>query len=687
MLTVLIANIAGAALASERITLAKDSLFSLDDLQLKLNDEIIGSITKNDNSGLTIEFNEYGKTSLEIINNLVKDLQFYAPEIIEDGTRKISLSLNDGGGSNEFGESETIITRNLNLFVGQSGTTGKDIINGSNDIEEALVGGTGVDTLVGGVGDFIDLQLEKDFFNLYTSNTLPDNYFNKVNLGIDNSDTSSDLSSIQSALNDKYGLDNSISFNFKENYNDVSGLLTIDLNAIEGISDPRAVEVLFVENINSENGVNYISETNLVKSENIDGNNILTLDIKAKAKELLVGLNSDDTKFNKNLQDILGENFDDTVGNDVLSNIISTLTSNLILRTKNSLDDVFVSPSTMQLNNSQEIDKLQNVENVKGSDDSDHIFGSNNDNILDGRSGNDILYGGAGNDKISGGEGDDIISGGAGNDYIDGGAGNDLIYVSAGSNAFETQGQTIIGGEGFDTLSFDHIKNGVLLDFVFGIGTLDEVSGKGVLGGDGIGEVIYFVLEGQTYHTFEKIIGSQVNDYIVNLTPWDHFMEIFGGQGNDQIVGSYGDELLSGGLGNDTLSGGFGVDTLSGGEGFDKFIILDDTPSESFKKQWILNNPEDEELLNSDNIFKSDDIIKDFQTGIDVIDLTAISSFNVDLSSNTDNNALTIKNKEENKFDAVMEINTENVNVSITLENFGSVNDDSEEALLSSILV
>ena len=131
---------------------------------------------------------------------------------------------------------------------------------------------------------------------------------------------------------------------------------------------------MFVENISSENGINYISETNLVKSENIDDNNILTLDIKAKAKELLVGLNSDDTKFNKNLQDILGENFDDTVGNDVLSNIISTLTSNLILRTKNSLDDVFVSPSTMQLNNSQEIDKLQNVENVKGSDDSDHIL-------------------------------------------------------------------------------------------------------------------------------------------------------------------------------------------------------------------------------------------------------------------------------------------------------------------------
>ena len=54
--------------------------------------KLLVQLTKNDSSGLTIEFNEYGKTSLEIINNLVKDLQFYAPEIIEDGTRKISLS-------------------------------------------------------------------------------------------------------------------------------------------------------------------------------------------------------------------------------------------------------------------------------------------------------------------------------------------------------------------------------------------------------------------------------------------------------------------------------------------------------------------------------------------------------------------------------------------------------------------
>ena len=32
-------------------------------------------------------------------------------------------------------------------------------------------------------------------------------------------------------------------------------LLTIDLNTIVGINDPKAVEVLFVENMISENGI------------------------------------------------------------------------------------------------------------------------------------------------------------------------------------------------------------------------------------------------------------------------------------------------------------------------------------------------------------------------------------------------------------------------------------------------
>ena len=112
-------------------------------------------------------------------------------------------------------------------------------------------------------------------------------------------------------MNNEYGVNNSISFDFKENYNSETGKLIIDLNSLEGVNDPKAVEVLFVENISSENGNNYISETSLIRPD--IGNNIITLNLIAKAKELFVGLNSDNSKFKKNLQNILGEKSNDDV--------------------------------------------------------------------------------------------------------------------------------------------------------------------------------------------------------------------------------------------------------------------------------------------------------------------------------------------------------------------------------------
>ena len=38
----------------------------------------------------------------------------------------------------------------------------------------------------------------------------------------------------------------------------------------------------------------------------------------------------------------------------------------------------------MQLNDTQDIDTLDNIQNVKGSEDKDHVFGSNNNNTLEG---------------------------------------------------------------------------------------------------------------------------------------------------------------------------------------------------------------------------------------------------------------------------------------------------------------
>ena len=581
-LMVSIASIAGEIMASERIVLNKDSLFSMTKVKLLLGENEIGTIDNaNDFNGLKINFDVSGTTSLEIINNFIKDLEFYAPEIMESGKREISLTLNDGGGTNEFGENETVITRNLNLFVGKSGSLGDDTIDGDNIDEEALIGGLGQDTLIGGEGDYIDLQLEKEFFDLYSSKAIAPTFYNQVNLGIDNTDTTSDLGIIQSKLNNIYHSDMTI--NYENNYNEATGFLTISNFKINNVDqDISTNQVYLVEEMNGYNNndisMQYSSETSLSDFITVSGDS-LVIDIVGKAKELLVGVKSYDVTYNRQIQNILGENNDDEIGNAELNKIVENIKSNLIIKNKINIEDDFVNAGTMVLNGTEEIDQIVDIKNIKGSKYEDHILGSKEDNFIDGRSGNDVIYGGAGNDNIVGGTGHDIISGGAGNDYIDGGEGDDTIYVSSGLNVIDAIGQTIIGGEGNDTLSFENINNGVLLDFVFGIGTFDEVDALGVTSqnGDGIGEVIYFVLEGETYHSFEKIIGSGVNDYIVNLTPWDHFMEIFGGQGNDTLIGSYGNELISGGAGNDFISGGYGVDTLIGGKGFDTFVILDDT--------------------------------------------------------------------------------------------------------------
>ena len=642
-------------------------------------EKVIGTIISDNNNGLNIKFNEFDATDLVIVNNLVKDLAFYAPQIDELGTRQISLILNDGGGPNEFGENETVITRNIDLFVGKTGTIGNETIDGTNDIHETLIGGAGVDSLIGGEGDYIDLQLEKEFYDLYSNIIITDPFYNKVNLGIDYNNSSKDLNIIQSKLDEAYNPE--LAIDFEESYDQSSGLLTISNIIINDNSDNIPSYKLFL--LEEMNG--YKSETDLFDFISYSGNDIV-LDVLGKAKELLVSSKVNSVNYNREIVHILGENQDSIMGNQELSIIINTIKSNLVIKNKISMQENFINTGTMVLNGTDEFDSVEGIKNVKGSEFNDHILGSKENNIIDGKAGDDIIYGGYGNDYILGGDGNDIISSGPGNDFIDAGAGDDIIYVSSGENVKNGEGQTILGGSGFDTLSFENINNGVLLDFVFGMGSLDEVDGTDIANttGDGLGEVIYFVLEGETYHTFEKIIGSGVNDYIINLTPWDKVVEIFGGHGDDNLFGSYGNEFLSGGMGNDILSGGYGVDILKGGAGFDTFFILDDTPTEEFKKQWILNNPEDEKIINEDNIFKSEDIIKDFVVGVDTLDLTAIVKAGANLSKDINTNDISVTSV--NKFDALMEIKSESegINVSITLENFG---DYTEADLLNSILV
>ncbi len=80
------------------------------------------------------------------------------------------------------------------------------------------------------------------------------------------------------------------------------------------------------------------------------------------------------------------------------------------------------------------------------------------------------------------------------------------------------------------------------------------------------------------------LVGGALNDTLI------------GGAGGDLLSGGAGQDSLSGGFGNDILMDGTGMDTLSGGAGADIFVLTRDG---------------------------ADDVILDYQLGVDRLDLTA----------------------------------------------------------------
>ncbi len=195
---------------------------------------------------------------------------------------------------------------------------------------------------------------------------------------------------------------------------------------------------------------------------------------------------------------------------------------------------------------------------------------------MNGRDGDDTLYGLDGDDVIFGGAGGDFISGDIGNDQLDGGLGDDLIYGKLGKD-------TIYGGAGNDTIyggvGNDYIKGNDGDDKIFGGGKNDVIFG-------GAGNDILKGGKGD-----DEIHGGAGSD------------RLKGNLGNDTLYGDAGDDFLFGLAGQDILIGGAGSDVLWGGAGADTFVFNAITDSSPLSHDWI----------------------RDFELGIDQIDLSALS--------------------------------------------------------------
>jgi Ca2+-binding RTX toxin-like protein len=149
--------------------------------------------------------------------------------------------------------------------------------------------------------------------------------------------------------------------------------------------------------------------------------------------------------------------------------------------------------------------------------------------------GNDLanaITGGTGINLLTGGKGDDSLEGGDQDDTLDGGAGND----------------TMTGGQGDDTYIVDSVDDVVVENAAEGTDTV-KTAVAAIADATNFGDVENFTFTGKGAWTFE---GNDLDNAIT------------GGAGADE---------LTGGKGDDTLDGGKGIDTFDGGEGDDTYLV------------------------------------------------------------------------------------------------------------------
>ena len=205
-----------------------------------------------------------------------------------------------------------------------------------------------------------------------------------------------------------------------------------------------------------------------------------------------------------------------------------------------------------------------------------------------------------------------LVYGGHGNDTLTGGVGNDIFFFEAGR--FESSADRVIGGAGNDAvvISGSTAASPSLLTLYIAPGSftgVESLSFNGRFASDTAARPSY-----EIYFADGNIAAGAaliVNGSSLTATQYLHFNGSGETQGRFTMYGGAGQDVLVGGANNDTFYAGGGADSTTGGAGADTFQVraaLDSTVAAS-------------------------DQIEDFQSGLDKIDLRAI-----DAASGTDGN-------------------------------------------------
>ncbi|AFZ01222.1 M10 family metallopeptidase C-terminal domain-containing protein [Calothrix sp. PCC 6303] len=240
-------------------------------------------------------------------------------------------------------------------------------------------------------------------------------------------------------------------------------------------------------------------------------------------------------------------------------------------------------------------DKLNNIENILGSDFGDTLTGDDKVNVLNGRGGNDILDGGAGKDTLIGGAGFDIAS------YSTSTTGITIDLSTGTVSGGDAQGDVLIEIEGIGGSEFSDTLLGDENDNTFsGLGGDDVLRGRGgndqLNGGEGNdiidggadidtarydsspNSVIVNIEESQSYSNTAYPLDLEPTFNIAAGTAFDGFgntdtlrnlENITGSNYDDVLIGNALRNTLNGLAGNDLLIGNGGDDILDGGDGID----------------------------------------------------------------------------------------------------------------------
>jgi len=270
----------------------------------------------------------------------------------------------------------------------------------------------------------------------------------------------------------------------------------------------------------------------------------------------------------KNIENIVGSSYDDTITGDSVSNkIIGGAGNDVIDGGFGDANDVldgglgyntvsFESLSvfsqtaegvTLNLGGKQDsngyvyarglggTDSIKKFINITGSNYADTLTGDSNANIIIGNSGNDILDGGSG--------GKDTLIGGKGNDiYISN-------YYHSNPNLDMTINITELSNEGTDTLKLRMTYDSTVASTIELTGIIANIEN----------------IDASDLGTYKS--------YSINLTGNAVANTLIGNAAGNTISGGAGADVLWGNKGNDLLNGGADADLMWGGEGNDVYYV------------------------------------------------------------------------------------------------------------------